>query len=144
MARDLVNSVDVASTIDAAVLSSDTNGSGIDLQGFESATVSANLGTGGITFSGTNKIELKLEHSDDDNTFVAVTEDSEVLEGSVDADGVFFTANSAGSTPAVPTIGYRGGKRYVRVVADFSGTHGSGTPVGVTVIKGHPRSTLES
>jgi len=29
MARDLVNSVDVASTIDAAVLSSDTNGSGI-------------------------------------------------------------------------------------------------------------------
>lgn len=144
MARDLVNSVAVESTIDAAVLSSDSNGSGIDLQGFESATVSANLGTGGITFSGTNKIELKLEHSDDDSTYTAVTGENEVLEGSVDSNGVFFTANAADSTPAVPTIGYRGGKRYVRVVADFSGTHGSGTPVSVNVVKGHPRSTLDS
>ncbi len=31
-----------------------------------------------------------------------------------------------------------GGKRYLKVLADFSGTHATGTPIGVVVVKGNP------
>ena len=50
--------------------------------------------------------------------------------------GGFFDANA--ETPQVTVVGYTGGKRYVRVVADFTGTHSNGTPIAASVIKGHP------
>jgi len=144
MARDLVNSIAVESTIVPAAYDADQNGTAVDLQGFESASIVASLGAEGVTLSGTTKIDIKLEDSDDGSTFAAVTGENSVIEGSVDASGIFFTADADAEIPAVATIGYRGGKRYVRAVADFSGTHGTATPLGVNVIKGHPRSTTDS
>ena len=91
--RDLANNISVAQSIAPVVGSSDTNGTGIDLQGFESATIV------------------------------------------VDTDG---------ETPQVTSIGYVGGNRYVRVVADFTGTHSNGTPIAVSVIKGHPRHNVDA
>ena len=34
-------------------------------------------------------------------------------------------------------VGYVGNKRYLKLLADFSGTHGIGTPIAATVIKGN-------
>ena len=34
-------------------------------------------------------------------------------------------------------FGYVGGKRYVKLLAAFSGTHGTGTPIAGVVIRGH-------
>jgi hypothetical protein len=31
-------------------------------------------------------------------------------------------------------FGYKGGKRYLKLLADFSGTHGTGTPVAAVVM----------
>ena len=33
-------------------------------------------------------------------------------------------------------IGYIGGKPYLKLLADFSGTHGTGTPVSALVVRG--------
>lgn len=140
--RDLANSIAAVATVVPAVYDADATGVTVDLAGFESATVVANVGVEGITLSTTDKIELVLQHSDDDSTWTAVAQ-SEVVEGTV-SSGVFFTADGNADIPAVATIGYIGGKRYVRVNADFSGTHGTGTPMGAVIVKGHPRHSADA
>lgn len=142
--RDLANSVVVASTLDPDTRDADADGTGIDLQGFESATIIAQVGAEGITLSTSNKIELVLQHSDDDSTYTDVTSSNDVVDGTVDSNGIFASFTDAADAPAIHTIGYVGGKRYVRVQADFSGTHGTGTEISACVVKGHPRHTADT
>ena len=137
--KDLANNVNVTQSIAPAALASDTNGTGVDLQGYESATVLLDVGVEGITLSTTNKVEFLLEESSDNSTFTAVTSATSVTNGTVSATGIFFTADGNADIPAVSVIGYVGGSRYIRVVADFSGTHGTATPMGASVILGGPR-----
>lgn len=40
------------------------------------------------------------------------------------------------SEAGVYRFGYVGGKRYVKLLAAFSGTHGTGTPIAGVVIRG--------
>ena len=137
--RDLSNNIVGVASIAPVVLASDTDGTGVDLQGFESATVVLSVGIEGVTLSTTNKIEFELEESTDNSTFTDVTSATSVTETSVGTGGLFFTDDGNADIHAVTTIGYVGGARYIRVVANFSGTHGTGTPISATVIKGHPR-----
>ena len=134
--RDLANNVVVAQSIAPVVGTTDANGTGIDLKGFESATIVVNTGVEGDTLSSSVKIDFKLEDSDDDSTYAAVT--SGIIDASADASGIFLTLDANGETPQVSWVGYTGGKQYVRVVADFTGTHSNGTPIAASVIKGHP------
>lgn len=142
--KDLANSIVAAASLDAAARTADTNGTGIDLQGFESATVIAMVGAEGITLDGSNYIEMVLQHSDDDSTYTDVTSSTDVVDGSVSAAGVFATFDDNAEAPAVATIGYVGGKRYIRVQDERTGTHGTATPTAAIVIKGHPHHTADS
>ena len=117
---------------------SDTNATAIDSQGFSSVVHVVNVGAPGITFSTTNKVDIELEHSDDNATFTDVTSNTDVTGGTVDSSGVFQTIDANGDCNKVYAIGYVGGKRYSRVVLNFSGTHGSNTIFGVMGVKGHP------
>ena len=137
--RDLSNNIVGVASIAPVVLASDTNGTGVDLQGYESATVLLSVGIEGITLSTSNKIEFELEESTDDSTYTDGTSATSVTETTIAAGGLFFTADGNADIPAVTTIGYVGGARYIRVVANFSGTHGTGPPISATVIKGHSR-----
>ena len=138
--RDLKNNIGVVQSLAPAERSADANGTGVDLQGFESATIVIDMGAEGITLSSTNKIEIELEHSDDNSTFTDVTSSADVIGATPDSNGVIATFDDVAEAPAVSTVGYIGGKRYIRAVANFSGTHGSATPLAVSVIKGHARS----
>ena len=142
--RDLANSISVAQSLAPAVKTSDTNGTGIDLQGFEGATVVVDTGAEGVTLSGSVKIDFKLEESSDDSTYTAVTSATAVTDGTVDSNGIFLTLDDNAETPQVATIGYVGGSRYIRVVADFTGSHSTGTPVAASVIKSHPRHNTDA
>ena len=137
--KDLKNNIGVVQSLAPAARSSDADGTGVDLQGFESATVVIDMGAEGITLSTTNKIEIELEHSDDDATYTDVTSSADVIGATPDSNGVIATFDDPGEAPAISSVGYIGGKRYIRAVANFSGTHGSATPLGVSVIKGHAR-----
>ena len=138
--RDLKTNIGVVQSLAPAERSSDANGTGVDLQGFASATIVIDMGAEGITLSSTNKIEIELEHSDDNSTFTDVTSSADVIGATPDSNGVIATFDDVAEAPAVSTVGYIGGKRYIRAVANFSGTHGSATPLAVSVIKGHARS----
>lgn len=120
-----------------AVRDADANGTGIDTQGYENVAIVVDSGIEGITLSSTNKIEFELEHSDDDSTYVDA-ESADVI-GTLGANGLFLTLDDNAESPQISEIEYLGTKRYVRVVANFSGTHGTGTPISAFVILGKPR-----
>lgn len=133
--RDLHSSVAIATLIGAAALNADNTPAAVDLQGFDAAEILLFIGIGGITFSGTNKVEFKLTHSDDDSTYTDVTT-ADMLGVTVASDGIIKALTSAHAAAASYRFGYVGGKRYLKLLADFSGTHGTATPIAAAVLKG--------
>lgn len=137
--RDLASNVSNAVLIGAATLSADNTPVAVDLRGFDSAMILLNVGVGGITFSGTNKIEFVLTHSDDDSTYTNVTTaDLNGADAIAVTNGIIKALTAAHASPAVYEFGYLGGKRYLKLLADFSGTHGTGTPIAASVVRGNP------
>jgi len=137
--RDLASLVSAAVLLPAATYAADNTPAAVDLSGYESAVILLHVGVGGITFDDTNKIEFKLTHSDDGTTYDPV--DATDVQGvaSVGTGGIVKALNAAHAADDVTRIGYMGGRRYLKLLADFSGTHGTGTPIAATVVKGNPR-----
>ena len=97
-------------SLNAIVKDADTNCTAIDSQGFSGVVHIVNVGAPGITFSTSNKIDIELEHSDDNSTFTDVTSNTDVTGGTVDSSGVFQTIDANGDCNKVYAIGYVGGK----------------------------------
>src|SRR3546814_19194270 len=70
--KDIHSSLFAAVAIGVAVLDADNTPPAIDLIGYNGAEIVLMVGVGGITFTGANKIEFKLTHSDDDASYEAV------------------------------------------------------------------------
>lgn len=134
--HDIHSGMTATVVIGAAVLSADNSPAAIDLQGYDAAELILAIGAGGITFSASNKIEFVLTHSDDDATYTAVT-DADMLGVTGITDGIIKSLVAAHAAADVYRFGYKGGKRYLKLLADFSGTHGTGTPIAATLIKMH-------
>lgn len=135
--RDLYNNIEVVNAIDPEALDADKESSAIDLQGYGAAVVAIHVGVGGITFDDTDKVEFVLTHSDDDSSYDEVeTEDVQGVDSVT--DGIVHDLTSQHASATVTEIGYVGGRRYLKLKADFSGTHGTETPMAATVIKGRP------
>lgn len=114
----------------------DANGTGVDLQGYEGAEIVFDVGAEGVTLSGTDKIALEVEESDDNSTFTDVAAADLIGEESA---GVVKTLDENAEAPAIYSVGYIGSKRYVRAVVNYSGTHGTGTVIAAHVVKGAKR-----
>jgi len=143
--QDLSNNINPAVSIINAVKTAAANGTGVDLQGYEGATVLVDVGAEGDTLSSSVHFEISLEESDDDSTYTDVTQ-AGIVDGTISADGIFLkldgTANGNPDTAGeIFRVGYRGGKRYIRVVLAKTGTHSNGTPIGAFIIKSHARSS---
>ncbi|SDC30800.1 hypothetical protein SAMN05444678_102260 [Sphingomonas sp. YR710] len=137
--RDQVSSIFPIAALAAATLAADNTPAAVDLRDYGSATLLLNIGVGGITFSGTNKIEFVLTHSDDDTTYTNVTDDDVIkdsLAPTTIANGIIRSLVAAHASPTLQKLGYVGGKHYLKLLADFSGTHGTGTPMSATVVRG--------
>lgn len=136
--KDMHSGVSAAILIAAATLAADNTPPAVDLQDFNAAEIILAIGAGGITFSGTNKIEFKLTHSDDDSTYEAVTAADLLGVASVGTGGIVKALTAAHAAAGVYRFGYVGGKRYLKLLADFSGTHGTGTPIAAVALLGQP------
>lgn len=140
---DLKNEIAASVMLARASITATPSVTAIDTLDYGSVTFLAYAGIGGITFSTTNKVEFTVEHSDDNVTFVAAKDDDLILAPGATAPGdtgivrSLIAAKAAADTDHT-VIGYRGKKRYVKCTPVFSGTHGTGTIIGVDVIKGHP------
>jgi hypothetical protein len=132
--KDMHSDITAVAAIGNAVLAADNTPAAIDLQGYNAAEIVLNIGIGGITFSGTNKVEFILTHSDDDSVYANVV-DADMLGVSSISGGIIKSLVAAHAAAAVYRFGYVGNKRYLKILADFSGTHGTGTPIAATVLK---------
>ena len=94
-------------------LAADTNVASVDTKDINSVGFLVQVGA--FSFTGVNKVGLKLQHSDDNSTFTDV--DAIDYEG-----GAMKELSAAGDASKVHAVGYIGIKRYVRLVLDVSGT----------------------
>jgi hypothetical protein len=123
-----------------ATYSADTTPVAVDLQGARSAVILINVGIGGITFDPTNKIEFVLKHGDDS----VIGNHVAVAAADVQLDSLGFAAVTGGivrqliaahAAGDVQKVGYIGGRRFLSLLVDYSGTHGTGTPISAAVVK---------
>jgi len=135
--RDLHQVSNVAVAIGAATLAADNTPGAIDLAGYNGAEIVLAIGVGGITFDATNKIEFKLTHSHDNSVYVDAT-DADVLGKTGITTGIIKALIAAHAAAAVYRFGYVGPRRFLKLLADFSGTHATGTPISATVLRGYP------
>jgi hypothetical protein len=112
----------------------------IDLAGFNSAVICWEVGLEAGTLSGSLYWTLKLEHADDDGTGAAGSyanvAAADVL-GVTPASGICFTVDDPAEDETVLSMGYVGGKRFLKVTIAETGAT-SGLPQSVLLIKGHP------
>lgn len=135
--------------IPITTISADNTPAAIDLMGYAARSIGLYVGVGGITFSGTNKVEFKLSHGDtataSEHTAVTLNDvngvaASELVSGAL-SSGIIKSLTALHATPTLYLFDYVGSKRYVSLLADFGGTHGTGTPIGVIMIQGDPAFT---
>lgn len=118
-----------------AVYDADNTPAAFDIGQAESCTLFVNVGVGGITFTSTNKVEFKLTHSDDNETFTAVAQ-GDVVGPTVGTGGIIRSLVAAHAAASVTEVGYVGRKRYLKLLADFGGTHSTGTPMSALAVRG--------
>ncbi len=124
------------------ITGSPLNSGDVDLAGYYSAQVVVDFGDideMGASPVGAAKIDIKLEHADDDGTGAAGAYANVAL-----ADVIGPTSVSSGvvasptTDAAVARFGYVGGKRFIKVTLTPTGLTNGG-PVGVWVEKSRPR-----
>jgi len=123
--------------IGAASLSADNTPPAVALAGFNSCTILIAVGIGGITFTGSNKIEFKLTESDNGTDYTAVSDD-DVAGATVGTGGIILSLVEEHAAAAVYEFSYVGDAQHLKLLADFSGTHGSGTPIAALAVLGDP------
>ena len=138
MRQNLLDVMAVKTALPAAVYAADNTPGAIDVSNFAAAIVCLSVGIGGITFTTSNKIEFKLTHSDDNSTYAAVTVADVTGLSSVGTGGIIHSLVAAQAAADVVNVGYVGGKKYLKLLADFSGTHGTGTPLAAVVVCAEP------
>jgi hypothetical protein len=123
----------------------------------ESIVLAMFVGAGGITFTGTNFIALRLEESDDNVTYTNVLAPPVAGMGgggvtlgvnataanfgqAPDANGYVRLINAAKASADTDPfkVSYVGNKRYMRASIVFGGTHATGTLVGLYGLLGYP------
>lgn len=120
---ELKNNIAVALALAPAVYSATKSDAAvIDLQGAGSATLVINTGA----IAGDGDFSASLMHGD-----AANLSDGEAATG----DALLGTLPASLEADSVYALGYRGGKRYVRVVLTKSG--GTSVAAGAVLIKGH-------
>ncbi len=117
----------VSQNIKPAATTTTTTGAALDTAGYESVTAIVDFGT--IT-DGTHTISLQESDTTTSGDFADAATTS--LLGS-------FTAGTSSADETSYAVGYKGGKRYVRVKNTTSGTITTGGIVGATIVLSHAR-----
>ena len=118
-------------------ISADNTPAALDITGYTNVKVIVGVGVGGITFSGTDKVEFKLRHGDGTvggHTAVAAA-DVVMGEGAtLGSNGIIRSLIAAHAAATMRQVDYVGDQTHLSCLADFDGTHGAATPLFVAVL----------
>ena len=112
-----------AQSLKPATRTASADGTGVDLQGYESALVLIDVGSwtdGSHTF--------ELQESDDDSSYSAV--------GSTDLLGTEPVVDGAADDDQVYKLGYLGDARYIRVITTVTGSPSTGADYSALILRG--------
>lgn len=119
----------------AQTLTADGTGAACDLLEHDGCLVIFNIGNSADTLSGSVKIELEIQTSDDNSTWVAAP-DAEVSSTVTGTNtGTVAVIDAPAEDSAIFTAAYLGRERYVRGVINLTGTHSSGTPCSISYVR---------
>lgn len=135
--RDLHDNLSSVIAVLPATLTTTPTDISIDCLGFRAANISFWIAAGGITFTGTNRIDLVLEHSTDNSTWVPVVQ-ADVVGATISGSGIYRSIIAAKAAADMTEISYVGGRRYIRTRPVFGGTHATGTAMCAIVNRGLP------
>lgn len=139
MIRDLLSQVTFQQIIDPDTLTADTTSAAVDLVKFSDVAFAVLVGASGDTLSGSVKIALEIQASDDNSSYAAVP-DSDLSNAVASVNtGTFAVIDAATEDDAVYTVKYTGNMRYLKLVVNLIGTHTNGTPIGAIAIKSGAR-----
>ncbi len=134
--RDIRNGISVVSCLPPLLRAATASGTGVDMKGFDSAVAVVDVGAGTD-----GQFTFTMEDSPDDSAWTAVV--------AAEQDGSFVVADAEVSpdtgVSTISRVGYKGGQRYIRVVAtESSGSSpvpATGINFGVQIILGHPHQS---
>jgi hypothetical protein len=114
-------------------LTGTTLSSKIDLQDASDCMIEATIGVQGDTLSGSIYWEFELQDSPDDITYTAVVDAniSSPVAGRT-ATGTMAAIVASAGCSQVYLAAYRGNNRYVKVNVRATGSHSTGTIIGLT------------
>lgn len=135
--KDMENTTKVTVGHTPQVTNADADGTSCDLQLYDWCLILFDVGDSADTLSGSNYIECEIEESADDSTFTDVADSDLVSYVAGTNDGTAALINDPAEDQTVVVACYIGSKRYVRGVLNFTGTHSTGTPIGIVNIRGN-------
>lgn len=130
--RDIYHNIAVSQPLNPVNSTATKTSAAIDLQGYNGASVIFALGIAADTLSGSIYWTLKLQHSDDDSSY------SDVGVADLLNTAATIVVDSSSKDETAYSFGYVGNKRYVKGVATPTGSHSSGTPIGIIALRGAP------
>ncbi len=128
--QDISSNISVTQLLTPVMSTTAKTSTSIDLQGFQACLVLIHIGFSLDTLGAGLFWTLKLQHSDNNSTW------SDVVAADVNSGVTSYVVNSAALDEAVYKFGYLGNKRYLRAQALPTGTHTSGTPLGMIAVRG--------
>lgn len=131
---DKSKDVIVAALLPAGVYSAGNTPVAVQIDNAKDATIILDIGVGGITFTSSNKVEFKLTESYDGGSYTAVA-DGDVVGVTVATGGIIKSLVAAHAAATIDVLGYIGSAKYLKLLADFSGTHATGTPLAAYVVQ---------
>ncbi len=146
--HDLINSVAIIQAVaPQTVQAAPVTSAAIDMQGAESLALVVAVGAIGETLDANNRIDVKIEHADDDGSgspaaYAACT-DADVIGAQGLNSGVFLAIDAAAKAGKRHTLAYAGGKRFVRVSATPVSLE-SGGALAILAIKGNLAQTPQA
>ena len=150
--KDLSNNLVIKNSLVNAVKTAAANGTGVDLQGYESAIAVVSVGAEGDTLAANLNFQISLQHSTDNSTFSDCVQ-ADIVDGTIAADGNWLILDGTGTageggnphtTGGTWQVGYVGGNRYVRLVIDKTGTHSTGTSISGVIAMGSARHSSDN
>lgn len=116
------------------------NSGNIDMQGAEALCVVVLVGAIADTLDASHRIDVKIEHADDDGTgspgSYGACADADVLNFTGLSSGIFKSIAASGDKSKRYAIGYAGGKRFVKVTATPVSIT-TGGPIAMLALKGN-------
>ncbi len=146
--HDIVSNIAVEQCLaPQTIQGSPLNSGNIDTRGFGAVAVVLAVGNIADTLGPSNRIDVKIEHAEDDGTgspaaYAACT-DEDVLNYANLSSGQYLSLDANAKENKRHVIGYRGGKRFVKVTATPVSIS-TGGPVAMMALKGAPAQAAVS